>query len=163
MKEKKKTTVKTTNKKVVAASTNTSAKCLEMKCSKYYGIMRCMLNTPYNWSIVFFTLIIWYLTSFVAYYSASNFDMLMTLHNYIQLLSLVAIIIGLLRVDNKQYMRLTRYGITAYLLSILTIVFARNALLPTNFLSDFALKPASIFFFLMTIKKIWNIAADCKK
>ena len=54
MKEKKKTAVKTTKKKIVATSPSAQAntKCAEMTCSKYYGIMRCILNTPYNWSII---------------------------------------------------------------------------------------------------------------
>jgi hypothetical protein len=165
-KKSTKTTVKTPNKKATSAgvsvSTSVSTKGTEASCSKCFDAVSCILNTPYNWSIGLFTLIIWALTSFVDYYSTGNFDMLLALHDYIQLLSLVAIIVGLMRADNKQYMLLTKYGISAYFLSILTIIFTRNALVATNILAHFLLKPASIFFFLMIIKQVWNVAA-CKK
>lgn len=160
-----KSAVRTPEKKLSATATATSINVtipVDAKCSKCIDAITCFFNTPYNWGVVVIAFIIWSLTSFFSYYSTGNFDMLLTLHNYIQLLSLVAIITGLMRSDNKQYMFLTKYGISAYFLSILTIICTRNTFLATNFLAQFLLKPLSIFFFLLIVKQIWNIAVGKK-
>jgi hypothetical protein len=180
MKDKKKTTkaktktaakttkavVRTPEKKISATATATSINVtipVDAKCSKCVDAITCFFNTPYNWGVVVLTLAIWVLTSFFSYYNSGNFDMLLTLHNYIQLLALVAIITGLMRADNKQYMFLTKYGISAYFLSILAIICTRNTFVAINFLAHFLLKPASIFFFLLIVKQIWNIAVGKSK
>ena len=128
-------------------------------CSNICLLISKSLNTPYNWSIGLMTLVIWMFSgNLISYNSGSNFDMLLALHSYIQWLSLGAVVVGLIKAD-KKYLRLAQYGIFTYLLSILTIIFARNIFI-TTYLAYFILKPASIFFFLMIIKQIWELTND---
>jgi hypothetical protein len=86
--------------------------------------------------------------------------MLLALHNYIQLLSLASILIGLIGVQ-EEYRILTKYGVLTYLLSILTLIFSRNVnIFITAYIAQLVLKPLSIFCFLILIKTIWNLAID---
>lgn len=84
--------------------------------------------------------------------------MLLALHNYIQLLALGVVIVGLIKAD-EQHLMLAKYGIITYLLSVLTLIFTRNVFF-TIYLAQFVLKPASIFFFLMIIKQVWKLASS---
>lgn len=130
-------------------------------CTNICALISKSLNTPYNWSIGLMTLVIWMFSgNLISYNSGSNFDMLLALHSYIQWLSLGAVIVGLIKAD-KKYLRLAQYGIFTYLLSILTIIFAKTLFL-TTYLAYFILKPASIFFFLMIIKQIWELTNDSR-
>ena len=128
-------------------------------CINICGLISNCFNTPYNWSIGVMTFVIWIFTSgIIGYYNHSNFDMLITLHNYIQFLSLGAVVVGLLKGD-KEHLILAKYGVFTYLLSVLTLIFTRNIFI-TMYLAQFILKPASIFCFLMIIKQIWLLTGD---
>jgi hypothetical protein len=128
-------------------------------CTNIRALISKSLNTPYNWSIWLMTFVIWIFSgNLISYNNGSNFDMLLALHSYIQWLSLGVVIVGLIKADEK-YLRLAKYGILTYLLSILTIIFSKTLFI-TAYLAIFILKPASIFFFLMIIKQIWELTSD---
>jgi hypothetical protein len=67
-------------------------------CFNTYRIISKVLNTPYNWSLLLMTVIIWAFSgNWFSYSTNQNFDMLTYSQESIKLLSLSVIIFGLLK------------------------------------------------------------------
>lgn len=121
-----------------------------------------ILTTPYNWSLLVATALVWAFSGSILPYSTNhNFDMVTNISSYIQYLSLAAIIYGLMQRDGESTIitkRMLRLGLGTYILSLLTVISMKN------FGSMFwfglwVAKPMSIFSFLLLIRTMWHIAS----
>ena len=117
------------------------------------------LDTPYNWSLVVITIILWLIGGAIPYSSNQNFDMVRGISGYIQFLSLAAIIYGLVRRNCEGAVmtrKMLRLGILTYIFSFLTMIMLKNFGIIFN-LGLWVVKPLCIFSFLLLIKTMWQI------
>jgi len=117
------------------------------------------LDTRYNWSLVVITIILWLISGMMPYSTNQNFDMVRGISGYIQFLSLIAIIYGLLRGNCEGAVmtrKMLRLGIVTYIFSCLTMIMMKNFGTIFN-LGVWVVKPLCIFSFLLLIKTMWQI------
>jgi hypothetical protein len=117
------------------------------------------LDTPYNWSLIVATIILWTISGTIIYSTNQNFDMVTSVSSYIQFLSLAAIMYGLLRRNCEgafMTRQMLRLGISTYILSLLTMIMMKNFGI-IFVLGLWGLKPLCIFSFLLLIKTMWQI------
>ena len=117
------------------------------------------IDTPYNWSLIIATLILWTISGSIVYSTNQNFDMVTSVSSYIQFLSLAAILYGLLRCNYEGVFmtrQLLRMGIVTYILSLLTMIMMKNFGIIFD-LGLWVVKPICIFSFLLLIKTMWQI------
>jgi len=130
-------------------------------CLNTYGVISKVLNTPFNLSLVLMTVIIWaFCGNLFSYSSNQNFDMLIYSQDCIKLLSLAAIILGLLKQSSEKTAEtnnMLRLGIITYILSFFTVIVTKT-IGYFFFMGAWIFQPLSIFLFLMIIQQMWNIA-----
>ncbi len=112
-----------------------------------------IMNTPYNWSLVLMTIIIWALGGVLMPYSAnSNFDMAIAINEYAKLMGLAAVVLGVLK-QSFHSKRMIGLGISCYLLSLASILMSKT-LFASGLLGTLVLKPLAIFCLLLLLKNI---------
>jgi hypothetical protein len=134
-------------------------------CFNTYRIISKVLNTPYNWSLLLMTVIIWAFSgNWFSYSTNQNFDMLTYSQESIKLLSLSVIIFGLLKRapdepdDTAEKNNVIKLGIITYVLSLFTVLSIKS-IGYSLLLGIWIFQPLSIFLFLMIIQQIWKIAS----
>ncbi|MCF8494372.1 MAG: hypothetical protein K9G65_03160 [Rickettsiaceae bacterium] len=81
-----------------------------------------IMNTPYNWSLVLMTIVIWAFGGAIIPYSAnSNFDMAIAINEYAKLIGLAAIVLGVLK-QSSYSKRMVGLGVSCYLLSLASVL-----------------------------------------
>jgi len=139
------------NQKQTAAQDN-----LETKICK--AISKA-IDTPYNWSLIIATFVVWIISGGIVYSTNQNFDMVTSVSSYIQFLSLAAILYGLLRRNSEgafKTRQLLRMGVATYVLSLLTMIMMKNFGIIFD-LGLWVVKPICIFSFLLLTKTMWQI------
>jgi len=130
-------------------------------CLNTSGLISKILNTPFNWSLVLMTIIIWAFSgNWFSYSTNQNFDMLIYLQDCIKLLSLSAIIFGLLKQSSEKTVEtnnMLRLGIITYVLSLFSIL-AMKTIGYSLLLGVWIFQPLTIFLFLIIIQQMWEIA-----
>ncbi len=120
------------------------------------------MNTPYNWSLVLMTIVIWaFGGAIIPYSSNSNFDMAIAINEYAKLLGLAAIALGFLK-QSLHSKRIIGLGISCYLLSLASVLMSKT-LFATGLMGVLVLKPLAIFCFLLLLKNILLIANEDTK
>jgi hypothetical protein len=119
-----------------------------------------IMNTPYNWSLVLMTIILWVFGGAIFPYSAnSNFDMAIAINEYAKLMGLAAIVLGVLKQSSQ---RIIGLGVCCYLLSLASVLMSKT-LFASGLVGELALKPLAIFCFLLLLKNILLIANEATK
>jgi len=139
---------------------NNAGNCIEVVICKVLSIS---FNTPYNWSLILATIVIWIFTGGLFGYSANNnFDMTVCLQEYIQFFSLTAVIIGFLSKEEKPMKTnksiVISTGISTYILSLLTVIMMKNFGI-VWWLGFLIIKPFGIFGFLLLAKQLVQIVS----
>ena len=121
-------------------------------------VLNKILVTPYNWSLLVITALWWLPVCCYGFWN-TNFDMVSTITNYIMLLSVVCIAIGLLA-DKPQLFVLARLGVLTQLATMLVIVIAKSVV--TSGIGHFVI-PICMFGWLLLLKNIMTITMlkDC--
>ena len=121
-----------------------------------------IMNTPYNWSLVLMTIILWVFGGAIFPYSAnSNFDMAIAINEYAKLMGLAAIVLGVLK-QSSHSKRIIGLGISCYLLSLAAVLMSKT-LFASGLVGELALKPLATFCFLLLLKNILLIANEATK
>ena len=121
-----------------------------------------IMNTPYNWSLVLMTIILWVFGGAIFPYSAnSNFDMAIAINEYAKLMGLAAIVLGVLK-QSSYSKRMVGLGVSCYLLSLASVLMSKT-LFASGLVGELALKPLATFCFLLLLKNILLIANEATK
>ena len=121
-----------------------------------------IMNTPYNWSLVLMTIILWVFGGAIFPYSAnSNFDMAIAINEYAKLLGLAAIVLGVLKQSSHSKL-IIGLGVCCYLLSLASVLMSKT-LFASGLVGELALKPLATFCFLLLLKNILLIANEATK
>jgi hypothetical protein len=121
-----------------------------------------IMNTPYNWSLVLMTIVIWAFGGAIIPYSAnSNFDMAIAINEYAKLIGLAAIVLGVLK-QSSYSKRMVGLGVSCYLLSLASVLMSKT-LFASGLVGELALKPLAIFCFLLLLKNILLMANEDTK
>ena len=130
-------------------------------CLNTYKVISKILNTPFNWSLILMTIIIWAFSgNWFSYSTNQNFDMLIYSQDSIKLLSLAAIIFGLLKQSSEKTVganSMLKLGIISYVVSFFSVL-AMKTIGYSFLLGIWVFQPLSIFLFLMIIQQMWEIA-----
>jgi hypothetical protein len=127
--------------------------------NKVYSVVSKILITPYNWSLILTTILLWAFEGAVFRYSANaNFDMSVLVNGYIGNISLLAIAIGFLS-SIERHKILINLGFISYLLSLFAIVMSKT-LFAQGWFGTLVVTPLSMFCFLILIKNIWILRTD---
>lgn len=116
------------------------------------------LVTPYNFSLVALTFILWLYACNFSWSSNCNFDLTKTLHDYIIYFSLVAVVVGMLG-QRELLAQITRLGLLTLILAIVSLVTLKQLDWMSRFFAVSLLVPIMLFSFLLTIKNIWLMSA----
>jgi len=117
-----------------------------------------VLVTPYNFSLVALTFILWLYACNFSWSSNWNFDLTKTLHDYIIYFSLAAVVIGTLG-QRELSGQITRLGLLTLILAIVSLLTLKQLDYINKFCSVYFLVPMTLFSFLLTIKNIWLASA----
>ena len=121
-----------------------------------------IMNTPYNWSLVLMTIILWVFGGAIFPYSAnSNFDMAIAINEYAKLMGLAAIVLGVLKQSSHSKL-IIGLGVCCYLLSLASVLMSKT-LFASGLVGELALKPLATFCFLLLLKNILLIANEATK
>ena len=125
-------------------------------------IVNKITNTPYNWSLILMTIILWVFGGAIFPYSAnSNFDMAIAINEYAKLMGLAAIVLGVLKQSSHSKL-IIGLGVCCYLLSLASVLMSKT-LFASGLVGELALKPLAIFCFLLLLKNILLIANEATK
>lgn len=119
-----------------------------------------VFNTRFNWSLLLMTIIIWSFSGNVFPYYNGNFDMLIYSQDFIKLLSLSAIIFGLVKQSTEKIEatnNLLKLGIINYVLSLFCVLTIKTVGY-SSLLGVWIFQPLSIFLFLIIAGQMWEIA-----
>ena len=118
-----------------------------------------LLITPYNWSLLIATVMIWSLGGSIFMYSANaNFDMAVLVNEYTRNFSMLAIAIGFFFSTKRSYI-LIGLGIGNYLLCFSALMMSKT-LFAQGMIGELLFKPLSIFCFLLLLKNMCILAID---
>jgi hypothetical protein len=117
-----------------------------------------VLVTPYNFSLVALTFILWLYACNFGWSSNWNFDLPKTLHDYIIYWSLAGILIGMLG-QRELSGQIARLGLLTLVLAIVSLLTLKQLDYINKFCSVYFLVPMTLFSFLITIKNIWLASA----
>ena len=121
-----------------------------------------IMNTPYNWSLVLMTIILWVFGGAIFPYSAnSNFDMAIAINEYAKLMGLAAIVLGVLK-QSSYSRRIVGLGVSCYLFSLASVLMSKT-LFASGLVGELALKPLATFCFLLLLKNVLLIANEATK
>ncbi len=121
-----------------------------------------IMNTPYNWSLMLMTIILWVFGGAIFPYSSnSNFDMAIAINEYVKLMGLAAIVLGVLK-QSSYSKRIIGLGVGCYLLSLASVLMSKT-LFASGLVGELALKPLAIFCFLLLLKNILLMANEDTK
>ena len=121
-----------------------------------------IMNTPYNWSLMLMTIILWVFGGAIFPYSSnSNFDMAIAINEYVKLMGLAAIVLGVLK-QSSYLKRIIGLGVGCYLLSLASVLMSKT-LFASGLVGELALKPLAIFCFLLLLKNILLMANEDTK
>ncbi len=126
---------------------------------KLMSYIRYFFVTPYNWSLLLTTALMWWLSCYSSYNANANFDMIATVSRYIFAASLITAYVGIatsFRVEKGArytYRHISKLGVINVILSVLTIIMSKNFL--TCQIGIFILMPTSMFNLLIIAKNIW--------
>ena len=121
-----------------------------------------IMNTPYNWSLMLMTIILWVFGGAIFPYSSnSNFDMAIAINEYVKLMGLAAIVLGVLK-QSSYSKRIIGLGVGCYLLSLASVLMSKT-LFASGLVGELALKPLAIFCFLLLLKNVLLMATEDKK
>lgn len=121
-----------------------------------------IMNTPYNWSLMLMTIILWVFGGAIFPYSSnSNFDMAIAINEYVKLMGLAAIVLGVLK-QSSYSKRIIGLGVGCYLLSLASVLMSKT-LFASGLVGELALKPLATFCFLLLLKNILLIANEATK
>lgn len=111
-----------------------------------------VLVTPYNWSLLLITAVIFYLYA-LPYYN-NNYDMPSTFSNYLILFSGGSLIARYLKYDSNNTQDLVgEYAVLSLILSIATLLLIKTTLLYN--IASITLVPVNILVFLLLLKNIF--------
>ena len=119
---------------------------------KVINLIGEVLITPYNFSLVMMTALWWILCYYSPYNGTGNFDMIVTMTNYVIYLNLIAIAVGL-SIASNHCKYLARLGAVGFALSILALAATKSYV--AHRFGAFIATPASQFCFLLLLKNIW--------
>lgn len=138
---------------------NNSNKCMINSSSTKECLLR-MVKSPSNWAIVILTYIIWSLVG-MRYSSNQNFDMVTAQQDYVMLLSLVSIAMGLINHQTK-LVKLALIGSITFLLSFVTLAVTKVGIFWLGYpIGYYLLCPLTLLLSLVQIKDICCFAC-CK-
>ena len=121
-----------------------------------------IMNTPYNWSLVLMTIILWVFGGAIFPYSAnSNFDMAIAINEYAKLMGLAAMVLGVLK-QSSYSRRIVGLGVSCYLFSLASVLMSKT-LFASGLVGELALKPLATFCFLLLLKNVLLIANEATK
>lgn len=121
------------------------------------GLGRVMI-TPYNWSLVVLTVLIWGFSNLLTYSANANFDMTIAINEYAKYISFISIGVGLY-FSGKRPHHLVGLGVANYLLSLITLIMSKVFFM-NGFVGIFLLNPMSIFCLMLILKNIWTLGVD---
>jgi len=121
------------------------------------AVGRVLIN-PYNWGLILATILIWSIGAIFGYSANANFDMSALINEYTRNLSLLAIAVGFFFTSRRAYI-LVGVGIGSYLLSFFAQMLSKT-LLFQGMVGELAIKPLSIFCFMLLLKHMWILAVD---
>lgn len=116
-------------------------------------VVNSIFNTPYNWSLVLLTVIIFYLL-ISPYSSQGNYDMFVNFYNYVIFISAGIYLVALNLKESDKALRQTIVLLSSstIMLSILSILFVKSIMIPGFF--GLITSAISIFMFLVLIKNV---------
>lgn len=132
--------------------TNKASSCLENILCRVINIL---FNTPFNWSLVLVATALWSISELFAYSASGNFNMLVVMNEYIRIFSVLAIIAGFIK-NNDRSKLIIGIGIISFLLSLLSVVMSKTIIMK-GLLGGLLLTPLNIFCFLILMKNLWNV------
>ena len=108
------------------------------------------------------TIILWVFGGAIFPYSSnSNFDMAIAINEYVKLMGLAAIVLGVLK-QSSYSKRIIGLGVGCYLLSLASVLMSKT-LFASGLVGELALKPLAIFCFLLLLKNILLMANEDTK
>jgi len=117
-----------------------------------------VLVTPYNFSLVALTFILWLYACNFSWSSNWNFDLPKTVTDYIIYFSLAGVVVGMLG-QRELSGQITRLGLLTLILAIVSLLTLKQLDYMNKFCSVYFLVPMTLFSFLLTIKNIWLASA----
>lgn len=131
---------------------NNSNKCIINSKSAKECMLK-MVKSPSSWVIVILTYIIWSLVG-MRYSSNQNFDMVTAQQDYVMLLSLVSIAMGLINHQTK-LVKLALIGSITFALSFVTLVVTKVGIFWLGYpIGYYLLCPITLFLSLQQVKDI---------
>ena len=144
-----KTKKKTSSKKVTKKNQANQFSNYGEKAMQY--ISYCFV-TRYNWSLIIIGLLIWFFSCYLNYCANANFDMIVTVNNYIFAVSLASIIIGIAR-EGDIYRHISKLALMGIIICLFSIMMIKSILLSK--IGVFLIMPVNIFIFLLIVKNLW--------
>ena len=117
-----------------------------------------VLVTPYNFSLVALTFILWLYACNFGWSSNWNFDLPKTVTDYIIYFSLAGVVVGMLG-QRELSGQIARLGLLTLVLAIVSLLALKQLDYMNKFCSVYFLVPMTLFSFLLTIKNIWLASA----
>jgi len=117
-----------------------------------------VLVSPYNFSLVALTFILWLYACNFGWSSNWNFDLPKTVTDYIIYFSLAGVVVGMLG-QRELSGQITRLGLLTLILAIVSLLTLKQLDYMNKFCSVYFLVPMTLFSFLLTIKNIWLASA----
>jgi len=121
--------------------------------------MHKIFNTPYNYSIILMSLILWVVSFFFPYHSNQNFDMPKFVIQNIIIFGMLCTVSGVF-INKLKANYLAPIGSATVILAIFSLVGIRLIGSILHIISTLIFVPLSIFCFLLLIKNILLIAGD---
>ena len=113
-----------------------------------------VLMTPYNFSLIIMTVLWWHLCYYSPYSSNGNFDMTVTMSNYLIYLNLLVIAVSV-NSNGQAQKHLTRLGVVGLMLSILALATIKSFV--AHSFGALIITPLSQFCGLLVLKNMWLI------
>lgn len=126
-----------------------------MQENKPCHIMNKILNTPYNFSLLLLTVIIWYIFCYVPFANA-GYDRTSSMFHYIMFFSGGSVIASYVKQKQEALDQVGTYGAASMLLSMMSLLLCKSLGLWTiiHYSVMWLLVPSSIFIFLLLVKTI---------
>lgn len=126
-----------------------------MRENKKCQIMNKILNTPYNFSLLLLTVIIWYIFCYVPFANA-GYDRASSIFSYIMFFSGGSVIASYVKQKQEELDQVGICGGASMLLSMITLLLCKSLGLWTiiHYGVMWLLVPTSIFAFLLLLKTI---------
>nr|AKS10400.1 hypothetical protein REIP_p510 [Rickettsia endosymbiont of Ixodes pacificus] len=126
-----------------------------MQENKQCQIMNKILNTPYNFSLILLTVIIWYIFCYVPF-ANTGYDRASSMFSYIMFFSGGSVIASYVKQKQEALDQVGICGAASMLLSMMSLLLCKSIGLwaVVHYGVMWLLVPSSIFVFLLLVKTI---------